>query len=206
MKHVINILTIFILTSCSINLYRPEDRKPLDINKETQQFLASIKTKSDTILMLKSSDCQIYSEKKSIIVYKISNETKSRAFSTYGKYPKEPTIGNFHWNLIYTSLKDIKEQKAKPAYFASVIEGDTIWHELGEPSGETIWTFTLMTKNDSAKWEITSSESSHNPSMVKTKVCEYIFDETTFTMGGTNRIYGEMITKKKPLIGHKNTN
>jgi len=199
----INILTILLMTSCSINLYRPIDTKVVNLDNEEQHFLKLVTSLSDTILTLRKSDCQINSEDYLIVVYKINGQTKSKTYTTYGNYPKEPTLENFNWIRIYNSVDSIKNQKPKPSYYGTIIEGDTTWHERGWISGEQVWTFKLYSKTDTTTWETVSTERQANPSMAATKISEYIFSETYNKIWGMTEQYGERKYKKKPIIGRR---
>lgn len=192
-----------LLSSCSVNLYRPINTNVVNLDKEEQTFLKNTTSLSDTILTLRKSDCQINSEDYFIAVYKHNGRTKSKAFTTYGNYPNEPTIEGFNWDNVLSSLDSIKYQKTKPSYYGTIIEGDTTWHQSGSFSGEHVWTFKIYTKSDTTNWETVSTERQANPSMVKTKVSEYILSETYNKAFGINPLYGERKYRKKPIIGRK---
>jgi len=192
-----------LLSSCSLNLYRPIDTNVINLDKEEQVFLKNMTSLSDTILTLRKSDCQINSEDYFIAVYKQNGYTKSKAFTTYGNYPIEPNIEGFNWGNVLSSLDSIKYQKTKPSYYGSIIEGDTTWLQRGSYSGEQVWTFKIYTKSGIANWETVFTEREANPSMAKSKISEYVLSETYNKIWGTTKLYGERKYKRKPIIGRK---
>ena len=193
----------FLLSSCSINLYRPIDTNVVNLDKEEQAFLKNTTSLSDTILTLRKSDCQINSEDYFIAVYKQNGQTKSKAFTTYGNYPNEPLIEGFNWDNVLSSLDSIKYQKPKPSYYGTIIEGDTTWHEGGWISGEQVWTFKVYIKSNTTTWRTVWTERQANPSMAKTKISEYILTETYNKIWGMTQLYGVRKYKKKPILGHR---
>lgn len=196
------ILTIHLLTSCTVNLYRPNDPTAVDLDKVELKLLNSSGALSDTVLTLRKSDCQIKSDDYFIAVYKIQGETKSRAFTSYGNYPKEPTLDNFNWAKIIDSVDSIKNQTPELSYYGTIVEGDTTWHQSGM-IGDQVWTFKLYTKTDTTTWETDYTEIRANPSMAKTIISEYILSETYNKIWGMTELYGERNYKKKPLLGRK---
>lgn len=197
----LNILILLLMTSCSINLYRPIATNVVNLDNEENNFFKTMASISDTVMTLRKSDCQINSEDYLIVIYKIKGQTKSLTFTTYGNYPKEAVLENFLWTRIINSLDSINNQKPQPSYYGTIIEGDTTWNLSGSWSGEPVWTFKLYLKTDTTTWETVSSERNENPSMAKTKISDYILAETYNKAFGIEPFYGERKYKKKPIIG-----
>jgi hypothetical protein len=202
MKHLFATATMLLLvSSCSVNLIRPIRTDAYDLDEEEARMYSSLAGNIDTLLTIRSGDCQPYSEDHLFFIYKKAGHTSSKAFCPWYKLRQEATMTAFNWDTIYNNLDRVRiEEATLPPLTPSVKDGDTSWLLTDYYSHGIIWSFRLLSGKDTIEWFHSMNEKEDKSSLVKARLADYIFAETRYKMTSPTFIYGKPKYKYVPII------